>query len=133
MEAVRHDWTELAHKLQRDLLDWVFHDTDPGEITTRIHDLLARLRAGELDGSLVYRRGAPQPVEAYTKSQPPHAKAALLLPKEERSGVIRYVWTTEGPQPESRRRSPPTTTTTSRSSSSPSWTRLPRTRGSIRA
>lgn len=103
MEAVRHDWTELAHELQRQLLGWVFHDVGADEITSRIRDLVCRLRAGELDGSLVYRRALRKPLEAYTKSQPPHARAALLLSPEERSGVIRYVWTTEGPQPESRR------------------------------
>jgi DNA polymerase-2 len=46
-------------------------------------------------------------VEAYTKSVPPHARAASLLPPEERSGLIRYVWTTDGPQPESRHSAPP--------------------------
>jgi DNA polymerase-2 len=107
MEAVRHDWTELAHRLQRDLLDWVFHDVPPEEVTARIRGLVERLRAGELDASLVYRRALRKPVEDYTKSQPPHARAALLLPKEERSGVIRYVWTAEGPQPESRLRAAP--------------------------
>jgi DNA polymerase-2 len=107
MEAVRHDWTELAHELQRQLLDWVFHDVSAEEITSRIRTLVLRLRAGELDDSLVYRRALRKPVEAYTKSQPPHARAALLLSPEERSGVIRYVWTTEGPQPESRRTAAP--------------------------
>jgi len=29
-------------------------------------------------------------------------RTAALLPPEERSGIIRYLWTTEGPQPESR-------------------------------
>lgn len=33
---------------------------------------------------------------ACTKSSPPHARAAALLPPEERSGLIRYIWTTEG-------------------------------------
>jgi DNA polymerase II len=107
MEAVRHDWTELAHQMQRDLLDWVFHDVSAEEITARVRSVVGRLRSGELDGSLVYRRALRKPVEAYTRSQPPHAKAALLLAPEERSGVIRYVWTTEGPQPETRRTAPP--------------------------
>jgi DNA polymerase II len=100
MEAVRHDWTELAHELQRDLLDWVFHDVAAEEMTGRVREFVRRLRAGELDASLVYRRALRKAAEEYTRSQPPHARAALLLPPEERSGVIRYVWTTEGPQPE---------------------------------
>ena len=103
MEAVRHDWTELAHGLQRDLLGWVFRDMPPAEIVERIRGLVRDLHAGLKDDLLTYRRSLRKPVEAYTKSSPPHARAAALLPPEERSGLIRYVWTREGPQPESRR------------------------------
>jgi DNA polymerase-2 len=106
MEAVRHDWTELAHALQRDLLGWVFHDVPPAEIVERIRALLRDLRAGLKDELLTYRRSLRKPVEAYMKSSPPHVRAAALLPPEERTGLIRYVWTREGPQPESRRSSP---------------------------
>jgi len=102
LEAVRHDWTALAQELQRELLDRVFHDAGPDEIEDRLRALLRDLRAGRLDGKLAYRKALRKPVEAYTKSSPPHARAAALLPPEERSGIIRYVWTTEGPQPESR-------------------------------
>jgi DNA polymerase-2 len=103
MEAVRHDWTPLAQNLQRELLDRVFHDCPPGEIGEHVRLTLRALRAGEKDGQLAYRRYLRKPVESYTKSQPPHARAAALLPPEERSGLIRYVVTTDGPQPESRR------------------------------
>jgi len=106
MEAVRHDWTELAHALQRDLLGWVFHDVPPGEIADRVRALLRDLRAGRKDDLLTYRRSLRKPVEAYTKASPPHVRAAALLPPEERTGLIRYVWTREGPQPESRRTAP---------------------------
>jgi len=102
LEAVRHDWTALAQELQRELLDRVFHDAGAEEIERRLRTLLKDLRAGRLDGKLAYRKSLRKPVEAYTKSSPPHARAAALLPPEERSGIIRYVWTTEGPQPESR-------------------------------
>jgi DNA polymerase-2 len=102
LEAVRHDWTALAQELQRELLDRVFHDADAEEIEERLRALLRDLRAGKLDGKLAYRKSLRKPVEAYTKSSPPHARAAALLPPEERSGIIRYLWTTEGPQPESR-------------------------------
>jgi DNA polymerase-2 len=106
MEAVRHDWTGLAHELQRRVLDWVFHDVPVGEITERVRAMVADLRAGKADELLVYRRALRKSVEAYTKSSPPHVRAAALLAPEERSGVIRYVWTREGPQPEGRRSSP---------------------------
>ncbi len=106
LEAVRHDWTGLAHQLQRRLLDWVFHDVSVEEITARIREMVADLRSGRADDLLVYRRALRKSVEAYTKSSPPHVRAAALLPPEERSGVIRYVWTREGPQPEARRTAP---------------------------
>ncbi len=106
MEAVRHDWTRLARELQTDLLGWVFADVSPAEIEERIRTRLARLRAGELDDSLVYRKVLRKPVEAYTKASPPHARAAAQLPPEERSGTIRYMWTRDGPQPETARSSP---------------------------
>jgi DNA polymerase-2 len=106
MEAVRHDWTGLAQALQRDLLEWVFHDVPAAEIAGRIRALLRALREGRMDDRLAYRKSLRKPVEAYTKSSPPHARAAALLPPEERTGLIRYVWTTDGPQPEARRTAP---------------------------
>jgi DNA polymerase-2 len=107
MEAVRHDWTPLAQELQREILDRVFHGAPAAEIDERVRNLIRDLRAGKLDRKLAYRKSLRKPVEAYTKSSPPHARAAALLPPEERSGLIRYLWTTEGPQPESRRTAPP--------------------------
>jgi len=107
MEAVRHDWTPLAQELQKEVLARVFHGAAPGEIDELVRDLLRDLRAGKKDEKLAYRKSLRKPVEAYTKSSPPHARAAALLPPEERSGLIRYLWTTDGPQPESRRTSPP--------------------------
>ncbi len=103
LEAIRHDWTPLAQELQREILALVFHDTAAGEIGDRVRGLLKDLRAGRCDGLLAYRKSLRKPVEAYTKSSPPHARAAALLPPEERTGLIRYVWTADGPQPESRR------------------------------
>jgi len=107
LEAVRHDWTGLAQGLQRDLLTLVFRDEPVDHISELVRSVIRELRASRLDSRLVYRKSLRKPVEAYTKSSPPHARAAALLPLEERSGLIRYVMTTEGPQPESRRRAPP--------------------------
>jgi DNA polymerase-2 len=107
MEAVRHDWSPLAQVLQRDILDLAFHGAGAERVGDAVRDLLRELRAGHKDNMLVYRKSLRKPVEAYTKSSPPHARAAALLPPEERTGLIRYVWTVDGPQPENRRTSPP--------------------------
>ena len=103
MEAVRHDWTALAQDLQREMLLLAFHDAPAAAIGDLVRERLRELRAGHKDSSLVYRKSLRRPVEEYTRSSPPHARAAALLPAEERTGLIRYVWTLEGPQPESRR------------------------------
>ena len=80
MEAVRHDWTPLAQGLQRNLLAWVFSDVPAAEIALRVRSLVRELRAGQRDGELAYRKILRKPVEAYSRSSPPHARAAALLP-----------------------------------------------------
>jgi DNA polymerase-2 len=107
LEAVRHDWTPLAQEFQREILARVFHDEPVANIAELARNLICQLRAGKLDSRLVYRKSLRKPVEAYTKSSPPHARAAALLPPEERSGLIRYLITTQGPQPEGRTTAPP--------------------------
>jgi DNA polymerase II len=107
LEAVRHDWTPLAQELQRRLLEMVFHGEQSSKIAQLVRGELRALRSGRRDEKLVYRKSLRKRMEAYTKSAPPHVRAAALLPPEERSGLIRYVWTTEGPQPESKRSNPP--------------------------
>ena len=55
------------------------------------------MRDGKKDSDLVYRKSLRKGVDSYTKSSPPHVKAARLLPKPR--GVISYVVTHQGPQP----------------------------------
>jgi DNA polymerase-2 len=64
-----------------------------------IKDLIGALYRGELDDRLVYRKALRKPISAYTRSTPPHVKAAALLPRSEQRGLIRYLMTREGPQP----------------------------------
>lgn len=100
MEAVRRDWTDLAHRLQGVLLDRVFHDVPGIEIEEEIYHWVQEVRSGRRDELLVYRKNLRKPVESYTRSVPPHVKAARLM--ENPTGVIRYVITLVGPQPEGR-------------------------------
>lgn len=104
MEAVRRDWTDLAHQLQAVLLDRVFHEVPGAEIEAEIFSWVQSVQNGRRDDLLVYRKNLRKPVESYTRSVPPHVKAARLL--ENPTGVIRYVITRDGPQPESRLTSP---------------------------
>jgi DNA polymerase-2 len=104
MEAVRRDWTDMAHDLQRELLELVFHDANRDVIEERIFQWVSQVHSGRLDKDLVYRKSLRKPVKDYTRTQPPHVQAARLM--ENPSGVIHYVITTEGPQPASRATAP---------------------------
>ena len=97
MEAVRRDWTELSHIVQRELLDLLFHDRSAEEIEACLTKWVESVRSGNRDDMLVYRKALRKPLADYTRSVPPHAKAAKLLKNP--SGVIHYVITTQGPQP----------------------------------
>ncbi len=99
MEAVRRDWTDLAHGFQRRLLELLFRKAPLADFRAHIAEVVRDLRAGGLDDRLVYRKALRKPVADYTRNTPPHVKAAGLLEPGERHGLIRYVMTVEGPQP----------------------------------
>ncbi len=96
MEAVRRDWTELAHKVQRELYERLFADRP---VEDYLRDVVEDLRAGRCDRrDLVYRKALRKPPEAYTATTPPHVAAARKLPGRP-PRVISYVMTTAGPEP----------------------------------
>ena len=104
MEAVRRDWTDLAHEVQRDLLERVFHDTPAAELEERVLGWVDGVRRGERDDDLVYRKALRKSVDRYTRTVPAHVAAARLLP--EPRGTIRYLVTRDGPQPAGRLSAP---------------------------
>ncbi len=106
MEAVRRDWTELARGFQIGLLELVFRGTDTGVIKEYISKIVARLYGGKLDERLVYVKALRKPVKDYTRTTPPHVKAAAMLAPEEQRGLIHYIWTVDGPQPAGRQTVP---------------------------
>ena len=87
----------MAHQLQRELLALLFCDASPDEIEEHIFAWVSAVRSGTKDEDLIYRKSLRKSVEAYTRSTPPHVKAARLLPNPR--GVIHYVVTRDGPQP----------------------------------
>ena len=99
LEAVRTDWTPLARRFQRELLLRVFTDA-PWEAL--IHETVARLRAGELDAELVYRKRLRRDASDYQRSMPAHVQAARKLARSGRGKPgrwIRYVMTRNGAEP----------------------------------
>ena len=94
MEFVRSDWTRLAKEFQVELYNRVFNDQ---EIHNWLRDFIKRVRDGEFNDKLVYRKRLRKDVEEYTKNVPQHVKAARLLP--EAGGTVYYVITKRGPIP----------------------------------
>jgi DNA polymerase-2 len=99
MEAVRSDATPLAKRVQLELLELVFAGGEEGEFKEKIFETIRLLKAGVLDGELVYRKRLSRPPETYTSSTPPQVKAARALGWKGRRGTVEYLWTEEGPEP----------------------------------
>ena len=95
METVRRDWTELAKQVQRELYLRLFRE-EP--VQDWLRGLVARLRAGELDDWLIYRKGLRKEVGAYRASTPPHVAAARKS-KAPAGRVVSYLITRAGPEP----------------------------------
>lgn len=95
LEAIRGDWTEAAQDFQRKLLDKIFHKE---EFAKFIKSYVDEIKSGKLDSKLVYRKRITKALNKYTKTTPPHVKAARKLDKLE-SNTISYFITEDGPEP----------------------------------
>lgn len=94
MEFVRSDWTRLAKEFQIELYSRIFNNE---EIENWLREIVKKVKAGEYDDKLVYKKRLRKDVDEYTKNIPQHVKAARLLP--ETSGTVYYVITKRGPIP----------------------------------
>jgi DNA polymerase-2 len=95
MEFVRGDWTDLAKRFQMELFDLVFNKK---EVVAYIKKTIKELQEGKYDELLVYKKSLSKPLSEYTKTTPPHVKAARMLDKLT-SSLIQYIVTTHGPEP----------------------------------
>jgi DNA polymerase II len=95
LESIRGDWTEAAKEFQLELLDKVFHD-EP--IEKYINSYIMKLQQGKLDEKLIYKKSIRKNLSEYTKTTPPHVKAARKLPSLD-SNLIQYYITEDGPEP----------------------------------
>jgi DNA polymerase II len=95
MEVVRPDWTALAKEVQRELYRRLFSDQP---VDVYLADVVKRVRSGQLDEALVYRKNLRKDTEQYTATTPPHVAAARK--STQASGrLISYVMTVAGPEP----------------------------------
>lgn len=95
LEAIRGDWTEAAQDFQRELLLHIFKRK---EFVAFIKDYVKKIKEGKMDAKLIYRKSIRKNLDEYTKTTPPHVKAARLLEKLD-SNLIEYYITEGGPEP----------------------------------
>jgi DNA polymerase II len=95
MEVVRRDWTALAKQVQRELYHRLFTDQAVDQYLAQI---VQRVRKGELDEALVYRKNLRKDADDYTATTPPHVAAARKSTQTS-ARLISYVMTTAGPEP----------------------------------
>ena len=95
MEVVRRDWTDLAKQVQRELYQRLFTDQ---AVDDYLSEVVRRVRNGDLDETLVYRKNLRKGAEEYTATTPPHVVAARksLQPV---GRLVSYMITTAGPEP----------------------------------
>jgi DNA polymerase-2 len=95
LEAVRRDWTEVSKRFQRELMQRVFHGEPVEEFVAAF---VVDLKAGRWDDELVYKKAVRKDLRDYTKTTPPHVKAARKL-GDSAGRIIAYVMTKNGPEP----------------------------------
>lgn len=95
LEFVRRDWTEVSKDFQLGLLDRIFHKK---EVAGFVKAFVDDLRKGKYDKKLIYKKALRKNIDEYTKTTPPHVKAARKL-KKITSKIIEYVMTVDGPEP----------------------------------
>jgi DNA polymerase-2 len=107
LEAARSDWTPLAKRFQVELFEHLFFDKD---LNHYVSSFVADLLEGRYDSELVYTKQLTRPLSKYTKTQPPHVRAARMiddqraqqgLPPEYDRGRkrVQYVYTLSGVSP----------------------------------
>jgi len=98
LEYVRRDWTQLAKDFQFNLLKKLFSKED---FESYIRQYVIDVKSGRLDEKLIYKKRLRKDIEKYTKTTPPHVKAAKLIDHrgKDNASLIEYVMTKKGPQP----------------------------------
>jgi DNA polymerase-2 len=103
LEAVRRDWSGVARRFQRELLERVLRDQPVEDF---VRDFVVALRAGRFDAELIYRKAVRKPLDSYTRTTPAHVKAARKQGAA-RGRVVAYVVTRAGPEPADALTAPP--------------------------
>ncbi|WP_133407504.1 DNA polymerase II [Parashewanella tropica] len=110
MENVRHDWSQIARRIQFELFERLFNGQP---LSQYLSEQLSKLKNADLDNELIFKRKLTRPLEDYTAKSSPHVKVAHQLlvltgdPKYSKRGCkIEYINTLAGSEPVSLRTSP---------------------------
>jgi DNA polymerase-2 len=103
LESVRRDWSAVSKRFQLGLLERVFADRPVDDF---VRTFVADLRAGRFDSELGYRKAVRKDLEAYTKTTPPHVRAARRQ-QHQAGRIIAYTMTRHGPEPLGEETAPP--------------------------
>lgn len=95
LESVRSDWTPLAQRFQRELLQLWF---DGKELTSCCKQMHQGLMQGSFDQELVFKKRIRRPLDSYQRNVPPHIQAARKCPSPP-GRHIEYLFTLNGPEP----------------------------------
>jgi DNA polymerase-2 len=98
MEFVRSDWTRLAKNFQFRLYEKFFQGE---EVESVIREVVDALKNGQHDKELIYKKRLSKKLSEYTKSLPPHVRAAKMAEEagHQVDRDIFYVYTRRGPVP----------------------------------
>lgn len=94
MEYVRSDWTKLAKKFQHELYLKIFNEEDYDDW---IRNFVNNLCLGKYNEDLIYKKRLRKKSEQYTKTIPPHVRAARMI--NQVGGTVSYYLTKRGPVP----------------------------------
>jgi DNA polymerase II len=95
LEAVRRDWPEAGRHFQVELLERVLRGRPVDDF---VREFVRRLRTGDLDKDLVYRKRLRKSPDDYVRAIPPHVRAAKMAGLS-RGDTVRYVITKDDPAP----------------------------------
>ena len=97
LEFVRGDWTELAKNFQLKIVNLIFQNSSKDKIKTFVYDFIDKLKKKEFDKDLIYFKKLTKDLVDYTKTTPPHVKAAREV-KNFDGRNVKYLMTLGGPK-----------------------------------
>jgi DNA polymerase I len=82
LEVVRSDWSDIARKVQEQVLKSILRDQSTDKAIEHVHAIIRSLKAGEVPlADLTIRKALTKPIEDYAV-RTPHVEVAKLLVKQ---------------------------------------------------